>query len=157
MRLTSILRLSPVIAITTAVTVDVAPNACAGLIDGSLNNLHAADNSNVLNASMSSNVQLASNNHANNRSSRPRTEADSTPSCKVIVTVTDPSGASGTAVLPINSSGAAETPVNIPDQVPATSWHHGDLDHVAGQLICTDPESGAMLGMVNIDEDRVAA
>jgi hypothetical protein len=30
------------------------------------------------------------------------------------------------------------------------------MDHVAGQLVCYDARTGAMVGMVAIDEDLVA-
>ncbi|MGC4984676.1 hypothetical protein ACLQ18_29215 [Streptomyces sp. DT193] len=46
----------------------VAAPAHAGIIDGSLNNLHAASQSNVLGALVNSNLSGNDNNNANSRS-----------------------------------------------------------------------------------------
>ena len=46
-----------------------------GLIDGSLNNLHAADRSNILGAMLNSKVDDASNNNANTRNEGNRNNA----------------------------------------------------------------------------------
>jgi hypothetical protein len=153
-------RLAPLAAITvTAAVAGIGP-ASAGLIDGSLNNLHLADRADILTAMLNSNVVSDANNNRNVTRMRPLplVDRDTTGDrCEATLTATDPDGAAGTAAFQVAATAEAHTELRITDQVPGTVWHRGDVDHFAGQLVCYDARTGAVIGMVAIDEDLTAA
>lgn len=163
MRTPSCLRLASVLAVAGAAVLATVQPASAGLIDGSLNNLHAADNSNILGLMLNSSISPDANNNANSRvSGRSRalhlSNADTVlDRCEVTLTATDPDGASGTTTVAVAPEGRSTTEIRITDQVPGTHWHAGDVDHFAGQLVCYDARTGATVGMIAIDEDLTAA
>jgi hypothetical protein len=128
--------------------------------DGSLNNLSVIDHISALNALINSDTHF--NDNANNRNrgngddlAGATRDAGPQAECEATVTATDPDGATGTATVGI-PNGHASTEIDIPDTAPGTAWGHGDTDHLAGQIVCSDAQTGAVLGMVALDEDRTA-
>lgn len=147
--------------LAVAVILAAAPQASAGLIDGSLNNLHVADKSNILGALLNSHITDLPNNNANTRNDGNRNNsiraAAPTAMCELTITATDPDGATGTASIAVPPDAAYAHEIQIPDQAPSTKWHVGDVDHLVGQLACSDTETGALVGLVVIDEDETAS
>ncbi|GAA1980718.1 hypothetical protein [Catenulispora subtropica] len=164
MRTRTFLRVAPAVALAAVTTLATVEPAHAGLIDGSLNNLHAVKNSNALGAVFSSNIAIEERNESNHhghlaKHSLSVADADSNSvprRCEATVTVTDSDGASGTMTVVIPVDVPASTQVSIPDQAPGTAWHAGDMDHVTGHLACYDTRTGAMVAMILLNEDRKA-
>lgn len=145
----------------------VAAPASAGIIDGSLNNAHLADHSNILGVMLGSALNDSSNNNANTRSSGKSNnsiggydtasvrEATPAASCKATVTAFDPDGAQGTTTVAV-PAGEADTEILVPDQTPGTTWGLGDLDHFTTDLVCTDPDTGETVGLITFPADLTA-
>jgi hypothetical protein len=133
-----------------------AAPAHAGLIDGSLNNVHALDGSNVLAAMLSSNIEgtsINANTRNNGKHNNAVNEAAPAPLCEATVTAHDPDGAHGTVTVAVHGP---STEVRIPDQSPGTTWGQGDLDHFTTQLACTDPGTDELVGLLTFPADLTA-
>lgn len=144
-----------------ALVLAAAPQASAGILDGSANNLEVLDHISALSTIINSDADFNDNANRRNRGNGDEPFAgamrDAGPpaECEATVTATDPDGATGTATTAL-PTGQASTELDIPDTAPGTAWGHGDTDHLAGQIVCSDARTGAVLGMVSIDVDRTA-
>jgi hypothetical protein len=134
-----------------------AAPASAGLIDGSLNNAHIADHSNILGVMLNSQIEDNSNSNANTRAngrgSNSQFQAAAAAACEATVTAHDPDGAHGTATVAVHGPG---TEVLIRDQAPGTTWGQGDPDHFTTSLACTDPDTGEFTGLLTFPADLTA-
>lgn len=158
LRIPDPLRAAAAVPLAAAVILPAAPQASAGLIDGSLNNLHVLDQANILGALVNSRIGDSNNNNGNGRNIDFGATMRDAPgvTCEITATATDPDGATGTVSVAVPAADA-QTELYFRDQRSGTRWGVGDLDHVAGQLTCSDARTGALVGMVAIDTDEIAA
>jgi hypothetical protein len=151
-------------AVAFGALVALAPAAQAGMIDGSLNNLHTLDHSNILGVMAMSAITDGSNSNANTRAAgkinnsvhmQAADTAASAQSCTLTVTARDPDGAWGRATVAV-PEGTAGTVIRIPDESPVAVYGVGDTDHLAGDIVCTDTATGAVTALLDVTTDLVA-
>jgi hypothetical protein len=147
-----------------------APLASAGIGDAALGSPHVTHNGDTLGVLFSSTITDQGTDDA---VAQKVTEAflgdwangliesavhnapPSVSTCRVTVTATDPSGATGTtsAVIP---TGVTTSELDIPDQAHGTKWGVGDLDDFSVQVTCTDNQRGGQVSKVIVDQNEIA-